>query len=244
MSSFNTDFDSKSHAFEADSKTQSNRSFSPLLGPFSNPTDNRTIPALPNLTAVSSSWSSNSGTNSSLFSYPLSNATLLDKTPHKPFMQTQPRSHSPNVNLNVQQHNKSFPPGPGGLPNPHMHSMPLIENMDPLDRLIGVFPCVHIRGLHYDVSREDIFCFFHGLAILDIVLVPNSYRDDIGGEGFVLFATLADLQGAMFRNRQILNNRYVDIGQGRRSDYYRAVASVRKALVNVIWFSSNMFESK
>ena len=51
---------------------------------------------------------------------------------------------------------------PGGLS---------LLSMDPLELLLGSFPCARIWGIPYEVTPEDILVFFRGLVIIDIALV-------------------------------------------------------------------------
>jgi len=72
---------------------------------------------------------------------------------------------------------------------------------DPLENILGVFPCVRLRGLPYKASSEDVLVFFQGLVILDVVVVENTQNDTVvgSGEAFVVFANPLDFQMALQR---------------------------------------------
>ena len=57
-----------------------------------------------------------------------------------------------------------------------------------------------MSGLPYDASLEDVLVFFHGLVVLDVVVVPHSYTPQgAGGEAFVIFSNPMDFQAALGR---------------------------------------------
>ena len=70
--------------------------------------------------------------------------------------------------------------------------------MDPLEAVLGIFPCARLRGLPFDASLEDVLVFFQGLVVLDVVVVGNSYGHG-SGEAFVVFANPMDWQMALQR---------------------------------------------
>ena len=74
------------------------------------------------------------------------------------------------------------------------------QNADPLETVLGVFPCVRIRGLPFDASLEDVLVLLRGLVVLDVVVVPHSYHQHgTGGEAFVVFGNPMDFQMALQR---------------------------------------------
>ena len=105
--------------------------------------------------------------------------------------------------------------------------------MDPLENILGPFPCVRLRNLPYDATVEDVLLFFHGLMMLDIIILPppvfhGQHHQVQSCEAFVLFANPADFQMAFQRHRQQMRHgSYIDVFQGKRHDYYAAVSSVR-----------------
>ena len=76
-------------------------------------------------------------------------------------------------------------PLPPGIPG-------LGGSTDPLEAVLGPFPCVRLQNLPYDASLEDILVFFQGLVIIDVVVVGQ-------GEAFALFSNPMDFQMALQR---------------------------------------------
>lgn len=109
---------------------------------------------------------------------------------------------------------------PGALDTSQL--LPGLALGDPLEALLGPFPCARVRGLPVEATLEDVLVFFQGLVVIDVVLV--SHGDS--GEAFVVFANPMDFQMGLQRDHQNMGNRYLEIFQGKRSDYYAAIASV------------------
>ncbi|KAM7258092.1 hypothetical protein ACFE04_013833 [Oxalis oulophora] len=86
-----------------------------------------------------------------------------------------------------------------------------------------LFPVVRLRGLPFDCSDIDIFKFFAGLDIVDVLLVNKSGR--FSGEAFVVFSGALHVEFAIQRDRQNMGRRYVEVFRCNRQDYYNAVAS-------------------
>lgn len=115
----------------------------------------------------------------------------------------------------------------------HLHAPPLMHPlMDPLENLLGPFPCVRLRNMPYDANIEDVLVFFQGLMILDVVILPPPVFHgqppmQATSEAFVLFANPSDFQMAFQRNRQMMRHEglHVDVFQGKRNDYYAAVST-------------------
>ena len=135
-----------------------------------------------------------------------------------------------NINVNVN------PSSTGIYPNQMQHghgSAAGYSMMDPLENILGSFPCVRLRNIPYDATVEDVLLFFHGLMMLDIIILPppvfhGQHHQVQTCESFVLFANPADFQMAFQRHRQQMRHgSYVDVFQGKRHDYYAAVSSVR-----------------
>lgn len=76
-------------------------------------------------------------------------------------------------------------PLPPGIPG-------LGGSTDPLEAVLGPFPCARLRNLPYDVSLEDILGLFQGLVVIDVLLSG-------GGEAFVIFANPMDFQMGLQR---------------------------------------------
>jgi heterogeneous nuclear ribonucleoprotein F/H len=79
---------------------------------------------------------------------------------------------------------------PGGL-----DGLSGLGSMDPLEALLGPFPCARVRGLPFEATVEDVLVFFQGLVVIDVVLV--SHAD--AGEAFVIFANPMDFQMGLQR---------------------------------------------
>jgi hypothetical protein len=219
MFSSGDEFDSKKYFSETDSKTNTDLSVSPFSngpfstnnGPFSNNSTNyRTIPALPNLTAPSSStsWSSSSAGTYSLFSTTVSSSSHGDKnllSDSKPFhlnAVTNLNSQSQTRPINLLPSNKSYhaAPNPTNMDIPHSSMTAMQRASDPLETVLGPFPCVRMRGLPFDTNLEDVLVFFQGLMVLDVVVVSNSYNQPgYSGEAFVVFGNPIDFQMALQR---------------------------------------------
>ncbi|KAL7469729.1 hypothetical protein ACHAXS_009987 [Conticribra weissflogii] len=109
---------------------------------------------------------------------------------------------------------------PGGLDGSQL--IPgLAPSMDPLEALLGPFPCARVRGLPFEATLEDVLVFFQGLVVIDVVLVPHPDS----GEAFVVFANPMDFQMGLQRDHQNMGRRYLEVFQGKRSDYYAAIAA-------------------
>ncbi|OMO71409.1 hypothetical protein CCACVL1_18230 [Corchorus capsularis] len=85
------------------------------------------------------------------------------------------------------------------------------------------FPVVRLRGLPFDCTDIDIFKFFAGLDIVDVLLVNKNGR--FSGEAYVLFSGSMQVEFALQRDRQNMGHRYVEVFRCNRQDYYHAVAT-------------------
>lgn len=63
---------------------------------------------------------------------------------------------------------------------------------DPLEAVLGPFPCARLQNLPYDVTLEDILLLFQGLVVIDVILVGH-------GEAFCIFANPMDFQMGLQR---------------------------------------------
>eukprot|EP00953_Heterococcus_sp_UTEX-ZZ885_P007612 4599-Heterococcus_DN1.PRE.2 len=96
--------------------------------------------------------------------------------------------------------------------------------VDPLEEVLGPFPCVRLRGMPFEATVDDVLQFFQGLVILDVVMVVRN--DGRGaGESLVIFTNHMDLNMALSRDKQHMGRRYIEIFQAKRMDYYHAVTS-------------------
>jgi hypothetical protein len=109
-------------------------------------------------------------------------------------------------------------PLPPGIPG-------LGGSTDPLEAVLGPFPCARLRNLPYDAALEDILILFQGLVVIDVVISSQ-------GDAFVIFANPMDFQMALQRSdRQTIGRRFVEIVAATRSEYYDAIAKVKAAFV-------------
>ncbi|KAM1479507.1 hypothetical protein ACFX2I_026783 [Malus domestica] len=86
-----------------------------------------------------------------------------------------------------------------------------------------VFPVARLRGLPFNCTDIDIFKFFAGLDIVDVLLVNKGGR--FSGEAFVVFAGPMQVELALQRDRQNMGRRYVEVFTCKRQEYYKAVAA-------------------
>ncbi|CAN0153791.1 unnamed protein product, partial [Phaeothamnion confervicola] len=70
--------------------------------------------------------------------------------------------------------------------------------------------CVKLRGLPFTVSEQDIFNFFVGLQVIGIFICKDGMSRPTG-EGFVEFASPEHCQQAMSHNRELMQDRYVEV---------------------------------
>uniref|UniRef100_A0A1J3IY26 Heterogeneous nuclear ribonucleoprotein F n=1 Tax=Noccaea caerulescens TaxID=107243 RepID=A0A1J3IY26_NOCCA len=92
------------------------------------------------------------------------------------------------------------------------------------------FPVVRLRGLPFNCSDLDIFKFFAGLDIVDVLLVTKNGK--FSGEAFVVFAGPMQVEIALQRDRQNMGRRYVEVFRCYKQDYYNAVAAEEGAYEN------------
>lgn len=156
--------------------------------------------------------------------------------------QNHPPQSMPQQPPNFHPFGMGWSHGPSGMmlqqpmhsyPMPHgvmdltlgMPALLLGASMDPLEAVLGPFPCVCLRGLPFEASLEDVLCFFQGLVVLDVVVTGSVPIDGhAGGEAFVVFANPMDFQMALQRDRQSMGGRYIEVFRGKRSEYYTAIA--------------------
>jgi heterogeneous nuclear ribonucleoprotein F/H len=88
---------------------------------------------------------------------------------------------------------------------------------------MGGFPVVRLRGLPFDCREADVYEFFGGLDIVDVLLVHKKGR--FSGEAFVVVAVPLQVDFALQRNRQNMGRRYVEVFRSKKQDYYAAIAA-------------------
>ncbi|XP_069092966.1 G-rich sequence factor 1 isoform X1 [Pleurodeles waltl] len=74
-------------------------------------------------------------------------------------------------------------------------------------------PTIHMRGLPFQASAEDIANFFHPLTPMRITMDYNSYGKSTG-EAMVQFATQEDAVCGMVKNRSLIQNRFIELFLG------------------------------
>lgn len=84
-------------------------------------------------------------------------------------------------------------------------------------------PVVRLRGLPYHCTDVDIFKFFSGLEIVDLLLVNKGGR--FTGEAFVVFTRPMQADLAVQKNHQNMGRRYVEVFKCKKQEYYNAVAA-------------------
>ncbi|KAJ7554257.1 hypothetical protein O6H91_06G132700 [Diphasiastrum complanatum] len=85
------------------------------------------------------------------------------------------------------------------------------------------FPVVRLRGLPFNCSEADVFEFFAGLDVVDVLLVRKHGR--FSGEAYVVFGTPMQVDFALQKNRQSMGRRYIEIFRSKKLEYYHAVAA-------------------
>eukprot|EP00262_Sarcandra_glabra_P006554 TRINITY_DN18894_c0_g1_i1.p1 TRINITY_DN18894_c0_g1~~TRINITY_DN18894_c0_g1_i1.p1 ORF type:complete len:262 (+),score=43.69 TRINITY_DN18894_c0_g1_i1:178-963(+) len=85
------------------------------------------------------------------------------------------------------------------------------------------FPVVRLRGLPFNCTDLDVFKFFAGLDVVDVLLVNKNGR--FSGEAFVVFAGPMQTEFGLQRDRQNMGRRYVEVFRCNKQDYYHAIAS-------------------
>eukprot|EP01041_Mallomonas_annulata_P012439 gene12439-26172_t len=107
---------------------------------------------------------------------------------------------------------------------------------DPLEDVLGIFPCVKLRGLPFEATVGDILIFFQPISVLDIIFFVKDGKTT--GEAVVLFSSVSQCESALQRNHQHMGRRYVEVFQAKRGDYYLA-ASLRLKSEQLVTGSSS-----
>ena len=85
------------------------------------------------------------------------------------------------------------------------------------------FPVVRLRGLPFDCTENDVAKFFHGLDVVDVLLVHKGGK--FTGEGFCVLGYPLQVDFALQKNRQNMGRRYVEVFRSKRQEYYKAIAN-------------------
>ncbi|XP_064203142.1 RNA-binding protein 12B-like isoform X3 [Anguilla rostrata] len=84
---------------------------------------------------------------------------------------------------------------------------------------------LHLQGLPFSISREDVRVFFKGLLVDDIILMKNR-RGQNNGMGIVRFGTLHDAYEGLKRDREYIGTRFIEINSCSEKQWVEAGGSV------------------
>ncbi|XP_044279708.1 RNA-binding protein 12B [Varanus komodoensis] len=68
---------------------------------------------------------------------------------------------------------------------------------------------VFIRGMPYSSTEDDVFTFFSGLQVEEVILLQSNGRNN--GDGVVKFATSNDARKGLQRNREYMGARFIEV---------------------------------
>ncbi|KAJ8290727.1 hypothetical protein GJAV_G00016770 [Gymnothorax javanicus] len=85
---------------------------------------------------------------------------------------------------------------------------------------------LHLQGLPFSISREDVRVFFKGLLIDDIILMKNRHGQN-NGTGIVKFATLRDAYEGLKLDREYIGNRFIEINSCSKKQWIEAGGNMR-----------------
>lgn len=82
-------------------------------------------------------------------------------------------------------------------------------------------PYVFLKGMPFNVTEGDIFKFFSGLEVNDVILFrnPNGLKN---GKGIVRFVSIKDAHEGLKRDRQYIGPRYVELSPTTANYWRRA----------------------
>lgn len=84
-------------------------------------------------------------------------------------------------------------------------------------------PVVRLRGLPFNCSDNDVFDFFAGLDVVDVLFVRKNGR--FSGEAYVVFGAPIQVDYALQKNRHNMGRRYIEVFRCKKQDYYHAIAA-------------------
>lgn len=85
------------------------------------------------------------------------------------------------------------------------------------------FPAVRLRGLPFNCTESDVYEFFAGLDVVDVLLTHKQGR--FSGEAYCVFGAPMQVDFALQRNRQNMGQRYIEVFRSKKQEYYSAVAA-------------------
>ncbi|XP_029359370.1 RNA binding motif protein 12Bb [Echeneis naucrates] len=83
------------------------------------------------------------------------------------------------------------------------------------------FLCVFLKGLPFSVTEKEVYDFFGGLLIDEIILLKNNHGSN-NGRGLVKFATREDASEGLKRDRKYIGSRYIEVSMTTVHDWQRA----------------------
>jgi len=86
------------------------------------------------------------------------------------------------------------------------------------------FPVVRLRGLPFNCRENDVYEFFAGLDIVDVLFVKKQGR--FSCDAFVVFAVPFQADLALRKDRQNMGHRYIEVFRSVKPEFYRAIADV------------------
>ncbi|KAJ8288141.1 hypothetical protein COCON_G00008000 [Conger conger] len=84
---------------------------------------------------------------------------------------------------------------------------------------------LHLQGLPFSITREDVRAFFQGLLVKGIILMKNRHGQQ-NGMGIVKFGTTRDAYEGLKRDRQYIGNRFIEINSCSEKQWIEAGGSV------------------
>nr|XP_046254360.1 RNA binding motif protein 12Bb isoform X2 [Scatophagus argus] len=88
---------------------------------------------------------------------------------------------------------------------------------------------VFLKGMPFSVTEAEVFDFFSGLLVNEIVLLKNASGAN-NGNGLVKFATKEDTREALKRDRRYIGSRYVEVSPTTADDWRRLTGKVPMAV--------------
>lgn len=83
------------------------------------------------------------------------------------------------------------------------------------------FLYVFLRGMPFSVTEAEIYEFFDGCRVDEVVLLKNGQGAN-NGKGFVRFATREDAYEGLKRDRRYIGSRYIEVSPTTVDDWCRA----------------------
>ncbi|KAM9852356.1 RNA binding motif protein 12Bb [Aulostomus maculatus] len=94
---------------------------------------------------------------------------------------------------------------------------------EPETRMTTTGNFVFLKGLPFSVTQKEIYNFFSGLLMDDVILLKNE-RGKNNGTGIVKFARREDAMESLKRDREYIGSRYVELFPTTEDYWLKAVA--------------------